>query len=127
MFKKLLDQRKRLVTIDSRDSSITLSPRLLREMGGEKAVGRRMLVFSIQDRATYGFSFLPDDASEAQAKAAPVIQYNEYTNTHGFESLTPTAAAILYRYDIEDEVAQLYVKRRQIASTTYYEIQPPRK
>jgi len=24
-------------------------------------------------------------------------------------------------------VAQLYVKRRQIASTTYYEIQPPRK
>lgn len=96
-------------------------------MGGEKAVGRRMLVFSIQDRATYGFSFLPDDASEAQAKAAPVIQYNEYTNTHGFESLTPTAAAILYRYDIEDEVVQLYVKRRQISSTTYYEIQPPRK
>ena len=127
MFKKLLDQRKRLATIDSRDSSITLSPRLLREMGGEKAVGRRMLVFSIQDRATYGFSFLPEDASEAQIKAAPVIQYNEDTNTHGFETLTPTAAAILYRYDIEDEVVQLYVKRRQIASTTYYEIQPPRK
>ena len=96
-------------------------------MGGEKAVGRRMLVFSIQDRATYGFSFLPDDASEAQVKAAPVLQHNENTKTHGFESLTPTAAAILYRYDIEDEVAQLYVKRRQIASTVYYEIQSPHK
>lgn len=124
---KLLDQRKRLVTLDARDSSITLSSRLWREMGGEHALGRPMLVFSIPDRATFGFSFLPDSASEAERQAAPILQRSQDAATVGFETLTPTVAAILYRYDIEEDIIQLYIKRRQIASIVYYEIQSPHK
>lgn len=119
---RLIDQRKRFVTLDARDSSITLSPRLLREMGGEKALGRKILLFTISEKTSYAFAFLPEDVTPAQRDAAPSLRRSADGRSVGFECLITTVAAILFRYDIPDLTAQLYVRRRQIHQLTYYEI-----
>lgn len=124
---RLIQLRKRAVFVDSTDSSISLSARLFREMGGEDALGRKMLLFALREKNTYGFCFLPDDATPEAREVAPTLQVAQDGQAVGFECLTPTTAAILYRYGIDQPTAVLKVKRQQIHQTSYYEILPPSK
>lgn len=116
------DNRSMYVVMDGADNSITLSKRLVKDMGVmDMGVQPKVMVFRISEG--YGFMVNPDVEQETQLND---VQYNEKYKTVGFESLCPTVNRILYDYAMPCAKYKLSVKKHRTAiGTIYYQICKP--
>lgn len=124
MIKKILqwfDDLAMYVVVDGSDNSISLSKRLVKDMGLMKMNTQpKAIVFRIPEKDSYGFMIDPTVEQETQLNE---VQYNDKYRTIGFESLCPTVNRILYDYQLPQGRFKLAVKKhRTIEHKVFYEI-----
>ena len=109
------------VIVDGADNSVTLSKRLVKDMGVmDMGVQPKVIVFRIPDMQSYGFMVNPDVEQETQLSD---VQYNDKHKSIGFESLCPTVNKILYDYAMPCAMCKLSVKKHKTAvGKVFYEI-----
>jgi hypothetical protein len=116
--KQWIDNLSMYVVVDGADSSVTLSKRLVKDMGVmDMCVQPKVIVFRIPEKQSYGFMVNPKIEQETQLCD---IQYNEKYKTIGFESLCPTVSRILFDYNIPITSCKLSVKRYRTATGDIY-------
>lgn len=124
MIKKILqwfDNLTMYVIVDGSDNSITLSKRLVKNMGVMKMSDQpKVMVFRIPDMDSYGFMVNPDIEQQTQLND---IQYNSKHRSIGFESLCPTVNRILYDYQLPSGRFKLSVKKHHMEGKAFYQIQ----
>lgn len=123
MIKKIrqwLDNLSMYVVVDGEDSSVTLSQRLVKDMGVmNMEIQPKVIVFRLPECHSYGFMLNPDIEQETQLCD---IQYNDKYKTIGFESLCPTVSRILFDYNIPVSKCKLSVKKHRIVGGKIYYI-----
>lgn len=120
-FKQWIDDRRMYVIVDGADNSVTLSKRLVKDMGVmEMTTQPKVMVFKVF--GGYGFMVDPDVEQETQLNN---IQYNEKHRTIGFETLCPTVNRILYDYHLPQGRYKLGIKKRRTKGKVFYTIHEP--
>ena len=119
--KAWLDNLQMYVIVDGADNSVTLSKRLVKDMGVmEMTTQPKVMVFRVM--GGYGFMVDPEVEQETQLND---IQYNEKHKTIGFETLCPTVNRILYDYGLPQGRYKLGIKRHRSKGKVFYAISKP--
>lgn len=119
--KAWLDNLQMYVIVDGADNSVTLSKRLVKDMGiMEMATQPKVMVFKVM--GGYGFMVDPEVEQETQLND---IQYNDKHRTIGFETLCPTVNRILYDYSLPQGRYKLGIKKHRSKGKVFYAISKP--
>lgn len=126
MIKKIrqwLDNRSMYVIVDGADNSITLSKRLVKDMGVmDMDIQPKVIVLWLPEKQCYGFVVNPAVEQETQLCD---IQHNDKHKSIGFESLCPTVNRMLYDYNLPCSSCKLSVKKHHTTNLVYYQICRP--
>lgn len=117
--------RSMFVVIDGRGNSLTLSSKLYKHMDVASHSSRKVFVFAVDN--TFGFCFQDNDKG-LEGAAVCELAINERFNSIGFDLVNPTAAQILYKFNLPADGAYKFsVRPCTTGDLHYYKILFPAK
>lgn len=120
---RALIHRNLYVTVCGKGNSLTLSKGLYEHMNVPQHHGSGIFVFAVN--GTFGFCF-QDASDELKEAAVNVLAVNEEYGTVGFDLVNPTAARMLYTFNLPaDGIYRLSVLPKKKGKLRYYEIVAP--
>ena len=100
--------KKRYITADASDNSITLSEKICKDLQIDKGI-TRIFLFKIKGENSYAFKRVSKDFGE-QTECG-IVSYNPVLKTFGFIALCPTVNKIFYDLGIKSETKKFSIKR----------------